>query len=40
MALFVSEDPDELVRIGGPGYIPRPEGIGVAQPAERPLEDP
>ena len=40
MALFISEDADERERIGGPGYVPRPEGIGVAQPAERPSEDP
>ena len=39
MALFISEDADERDRIGGPGYVPRPEGIGVSQPAERPLED-
>lgn len=40
MALLVSEDPDELARLGGPGYAPRPPGVGVAQPAERPDEDP
>ena len=40
MALFVSEDPDELARIGGPGYVPRPTGLGVSQPAGRPNEDP
>jgi probable F420-dependent oxidoreductase len=40
MALFISEDKDELARIGGPGYVPRPAGIGVAQPAGRPDEDP
>jgi alkanesulfonate monooxygenase SsuD/methylene tetrahydromethanopterin reductase-like flavin-dependent oxidoreductase (luciferase family) len=40
MALFVSEDHDELARIGGSGYAPRPAGIGVTQPAARPLEDP
>ena len=40
MALFISEDKDELARIGGPGYVPRPDGIGVAQPAGRPDEDP
>ena len=39
MALFVSEDKDELARIGGPGYVVRPAGVGVAQPADRPLED-
>ncbi len=39
MALFISEDIDELARIGGPGYVPRPEGVGVAQPAKRPFED-
>lgn len=40
MALFVSEDPAELARLGGPGHVPRPPGVGVAQPAERPQEDP
>jgi probable F420-dependent oxidoreductase len=40
MALFISEDKDELARLGGPGYVPRPAGIGVVQPAERPFEDP
>ena len=39
MALFISEDTEELARIGGPGYVPRPAGIGVVQPAGRPLED-
>jgi alkanesulfonate monooxygenase SsuD/methylene tetrahydromethanopterin reductase-like flavin-dependent oxidoreductase (luciferase family) len=39
MALFISEDQAELARIGGPGYVPRPAGVGVVQPAERPLED-
>jgi alkanesulfonate monooxygenase SsuD/methylene tetrahydromethanopterin reductase-like flavin-dependent oxidoreductase (luciferase family) len=39
MALFISEDQDELARIGGPGYVPRPAGIGVVQPAGRPGED-
>jgi alkanesulfonate monooxygenase SsuD/methylene tetrahydromethanopterin reductase-like flavin-dependent oxidoreductase (luciferase family) len=40
MALFISEDKEELVRLGGPGYVPRPAGVGVGQPAERPGEDP
>ena len=40
MALFISEDKDELARLGGPGYVPRPAGIGVTQPAARPGEDP
>lgn len=40
MPLFISEDPAELARIGGPGYVPRPAGVGVTQPAERPGEDP
>jgi alkanesulfonate monooxygenase SsuD/methylene tetrahydromethanopterin reductase-like flavin-dependent oxidoreductase (luciferase family) len=40
MALFVSEDADERERIGGPGHVPRPEGVGVTQPAERSSEDP
>jgi alkanesulfonate monooxygenase SsuD/methylene tetrahydromethanopterin reductase-like flavin-dependent oxidoreductase (luciferase family) len=39
MALFISEDREDLARIGGPGYVPRPPGVGVAQPADRPLED-
>lgn len=39
MALFISEDPDELARLGGPGYVPRPAGVGVTQPAGRPGED-
>lgn len=40
MALFISEDKDELARFGGPGYVPRPPGVGVAQPTERPSDDP
>jgi alkanesulfonate monooxygenase SsuD/methylene tetrahydromethanopterin reductase-like flavin-dependent oxidoreductase (luciferase family) len=39
MALFISEDAEQLARIGGPGYVPRPAGVGVAQPDNRPLED-
>ena len=39
MALFISENKEELAHIGGPGYVPRPAGVGVAQPAERPHED-
>jgi alkanesulfonate monooxygenase SsuD/methylene tetrahydromethanopterin reductase-like flavin-dependent oxidoreductase (luciferase family) len=39
MALFISEDPAELARLGGPGYVPRPAGVGVVPPAERPWED-
>lgn len=39
MALFISEDKEELAHIGGPGYVPRPAGIGVMQPAGRPEED-
>jgi hypothetical protein len=39
MALFISEDQEELVRVGGLGYVPRPAGIGVVQPAGRPMED-
>jgi alkanesulfonate monooxygenase SsuD/methylene tetrahydromethanopterin reductase-like flavin-dependent oxidoreductase (luciferase family) len=39
MALFISEDNAELERLGGPGYVPRPAGVGVAQPAGRPFED-
>jgi alkanesulfonate monooxygenase SsuD/methylene tetrahydromethanopterin reductase-like flavin-dependent oxidoreductase (luciferase family) len=40
MALFISEDPEELARLGGLGYVPRPSGVGVVQPAARPAEDP
>ena len=40
MALFISEDPAELERLGGPGYVPRPTGVGVTQPADRPQDDP
>ena len=40
MALFISEDPEELARVGGPGYVPRPAGMGVVQPAGRPTDDP
>jgi len=40
MALFISEDKDELARLGGLGFVPRPAGVGVAQPAARPNEDP
>jgi alkanesulfonate monooxygenase SsuD/methylene tetrahydromethanopterin reductase-like flavin-dependent oxidoreductase (luciferase family) len=40
MALFVSEDPAELAEIGGPGFVPRPEGVGVGQPETRPTDDP
>lgn len=39
MALFISEDKDELERIGGPGYVPRPAGTSVRQPPQRPSED-
>jgi alkanesulfonate monooxygenase SsuD/methylene tetrahydromethanopterin reductase-like flavin-dependent oxidoreductase (luciferase family) len=39
MGLFISEDPEELARVGGPGYVPRSPGVGVAQPAGRPQED-
>ena len=39
MALFISEDKEALARFGGPGYAPRPEGVGVGQPAKRPAED-
>jgi hypothetical protein len=39
MALFISEDKEELARLGGPGYVPRPVGVGVVQPAARPSED-
>jgi alkanesulfonate monooxygenase SsuD/methylene tetrahydromethanopterin reductase-like flavin-dependent oxidoreductase (luciferase family) len=40
MALFVSEDADELARHGGPGYVRRPKGVGVEQPPGRPEDDP
>jgi alkanesulfonate monooxygenase SsuD/methylene tetrahydromethanopterin reductase-like flavin-dependent oxidoreductase (luciferase family) len=40
MALYVSDDPSELAQYGGPGFVRRPEGVGVAQPAERPDDDP
>lgn len=40
MGLFISEDRAELERVGGPGYVPRPAGVGVAQPAGRPSDDP
>src|SRR5262249_9434482 len=39
MALFISEDKEELARVGGPGFVPRPAGVGVVQPAERPGDD-
>ena len=39
MAMFVSEDEEERARVGGPGYVPRPGGVGVAQPPGRPDED-
>ena len=39
MAMFVSEDAEELARVGGPGFVPRPAGVGVAQPPGRPAED-
>src|ERR671923_2468484 len=37
MALFISEDKEELARLGGPGFVPRPAGGGVGAPAPRPL---
>jgi alkanesulfonate monooxygenase SsuD/methylene tetrahydromethanopterin reductase-like flavin-dependent oxidoreductase (luciferase family) len=40
MALFVSDDPAELAQYGGPGYVPRPAGVGVEQPEKRPADDP
>ncbi|MGE3912497.1 MAG: LLM class flavin-dependent oxidoreductase [Chloroflexota bacterium] len=40
MALYISEDPYELALHGGPGYVRRPEGVGVEQPAGRPQDDP
>ena len=40
MALFVSDDPAELAEHGGPGFVPRPAGVGVQQPETRPADDP
>src|SRR5688572_20919627 len=40
MALFVSDDAAELAEHGGPGFIPRPAGVGVHQPETRPADDP
>jgi alkanesulfonate monooxygenase SsuD/methylene tetrahydromethanopterin reductase-like flavin-dependent oxidoreductase (luciferase family) len=40
MALFISDDPAELAEHGGPGYVPRPAGVGVQQPDTRPADDP
>jgi alkanesulfonate monooxygenase SsuD/methylene tetrahydromethanopterin reductase-like flavin-dependent oxidoreductase (luciferase family) len=40
MALYVSEDPAERAAYGGPGYVPRPAGVGVGQPEPRPADDP
>ena len=40
MSLFVSDDPAELAEHGGPGYVPRPAGVGVGQPETRPSDDP
>lgn len=40
MALYISEDADERLRLAGPGYAPRPAGIGVEQPGSRPTDDP
>jgi len=40
MALYVSEDPAELAEHGGPGFVPRPPGVGVGQPETRPADDP
>ena len=33
MALFVSDDANELAEHGGPGFVPRPAGVGVHQPS-------
>ncbi len=40
MALYVSEDAADLAEHGGPGYVPRPAGVGVVQPETRPADDP
>jgi alkanesulfonate monooxygenase SsuD/methylene tetrahydromethanopterin reductase-like flavin-dependent oxidoreductase (luciferase family) len=40
MALYVSDDPAELAEHGGPGFVPRPAGVGVHQPEARPSDDP
>jgi alkanesulfonate monooxygenase SsuD/methylene tetrahydromethanopterin reductase-like flavin-dependent oxidoreductase (luciferase family) len=40
MALYVSEDPAALVEHGGPGFVPRPAGVGLSQPEARPDDDP
>jgi alkanesulfonate monooxygenase SsuD/methylene tetrahydromethanopterin reductase-like flavin-dependent oxidoreductase (luciferase family) len=40
MALYISEDPAERAEYGGPGYVPRPAGVGVGQPESRPADDP
>jgi alkanesulfonate monooxygenase SsuD/methylene tetrahydromethanopterin reductase-like flavin-dependent oxidoreductase (luciferase family) len=40
MALYVSEDAAELAEHGGPGFVPRPAGVGVHQPESRPADDP
>ncbi|MFN8522823.1 MAG: LLM class flavin-dependent oxidoreductase [Chloroflexota bacterium] len=40
MALYISEDPAELAQHGGPGFVRRPEGVGLVQPADRPGDDP
>lgn len=40
MALYVSEDSAELAEHGGPGFVPRPAGVGMVQPEIRPDDDP
>ena len=40
MALYVSDDAADLAEHGGPGYVPRPAGVGVQQPETRPADDP
>ena len=40
MAMFISENKGDIDHIGGPGYMPRPTGLGLEQPADRPNEDP
>jgi alkanesulfonate monooxygenase SsuD/methylene tetrahydromethanopterin reductase-like flavin-dependent oxidoreductase (luciferase family) len=40
MALYVSDDPAALAEHGGPGFVPRPAGVGLSQPEIRPDDDP
>jgi alkanesulfonate monooxygenase SsuD/methylene tetrahydromethanopterin reductase-like flavin-dependent oxidoreductase (luciferase family) len=40
MALYISEDEAERAEYGGPGFVPRPAGGSLTQPAIRPDDDP